>query len=292
MSTEQSVDGWFPIARRSELKVGDVVPMTLHGEEYVLYRRESGEPAMLEAFCPHLGAHLGYGGCVIGEDIRCPFHHWTWSPTGENVDIPYSDRPVKGRRLEPVALTEDGPFVLARQGAAAMARVADPIRTLLPNSGDTSGWPVKEWEEAEFDLRLPLVNLADGATVEFLFGVPVLETVAVDTDDESHLHLTHQCESGRISVQARGLGLIAISGDGVGVADHLIGLRPSKTGQVIVTATSPDGEETFDIVERHRELLKHMRYRDNGGGLDAPTEAYAKTVSWVDDWDPTLRNGA
>ena len=31
---------------------------------------------MLDAYCPHLGAHLAEGGRVQGESVRCPFHAW------------------------------------------------------------------------------------------------------------------------------------------------------------------------------------------------------------------------
>ena len=31
-----------------------------------------------DAYCPHLGAHLGHGGIINGECIECPFHAWRW----------------------------------------------------------------------------------------------------------------------------------------------------------------------------------------------------------------------
>jgi len=45
-----------------------------------------------DAYCPHLGAHLGAGGRVEGECIRCPFHGWTFKGgDGRLANIPYSD---------------------------------------------------------------------------------------------------------------------------------------------------------------------------------------------------------
>ncbi len=46
------------------------------GVDLVLFRTESGKAVGTDPYCPHLGAHLGYGGQIEGETIRCPFHHW------------------------------------------------------------------------------------------------------------------------------------------------------------------------------------------------------------------------
>ena len=50
---------------------------------------------LVDAHCPHMGAHLGYGGAIDGEGIRCPFHHWCFDADGHCVDVPYAK--VAGR---------------------------------------------------------------------------------------------------------------------------------------------------------------------------------------------------
>ena len=54
----------------------------------------------MDAFCPHLGAHLGHGGHVEGCRLVCPFHGWEWNPDGSNAEIPYSDRVQERARLK------------------------------------------------------------------------------------------------------------------------------------------------------------------------------------------------
>jgi 3-ketosteroid 9alpha-monooxygenase subunit A len=85
-------NGWFQIAYDDEVKPGDVVPLKYFGRDLVLFRTEGGELTVLDAFCPHLGAHLGYGGCVKGESIQCPFHAWRFGADGKCVEVPYAQR--------------------------------------------------------------------------------------------------------------------------------------------------------------------------------------------------------
>ena len=72
-------DGWFQVGYSDELAPGQVVPLKYFGRELVLYRGEDGVAHLLDAHCPHLGAHLGHGGRVVGADIECPFHAWKFS---------------------------------------------------------------------------------------------------------------------------------------------------------------------------------------------------------------------
>jgi 3-ketosteroid 9alpha-monooxygenase subunit A len=84
--------GWFVIAWSSELPAGGVMPLRYFERDLVLFRTESGAVHVLDAHCPHLGAHLGHGGTVVGETVACPFHAWRFDGSGRCTQIPYAER--------------------------------------------------------------------------------------------------------------------------------------------------------------------------------------------------------
>jgi 3-ketosteroid 9alpha-monooxygenase subunit A len=91
--------GWFRVADSDELAPGQVRGVRYAGEELVVYRGENGQAVVLDAFCPHLGAHLGHGGRVVGNSIRCPFHAWRFDGSGRCVEVPYARRIPPNARI-------------------------------------------------------------------------------------------------------------------------------------------------------------------------------------------------
>ena len=90
--------GWFAVGISSELDVGQVEAVEYFGEQLVLFRKADGTPALLDAYCPHLGAHLGHGGTVRGEELVCPFHGWGFTADGTCTSMPYGKRIPKTAR--------------------------------------------------------------------------------------------------------------------------------------------------------------------------------------------------
>lgn len=95
--------GWFFVSYSDEIAVGEVKPLRYFGKELVIFRNESGEVGVLDAYCPHLGAHLGHGGKVEGDSIRCPFHAWQFKPDGFCSKIPYAKAFPPRAKREPLA---------------------------------------------------------------------------------------------------------------------------------------------------------------------------------------------
>ena len=85
--------GWFMVAFSDELPVGGVLKMNYFGQAQVAYRGEDSLVRIKDGYCPHMGAHLGAGGKVEGNSIRCPFHAWVFDgESGACTEIPYCDR--------------------------------------------------------------------------------------------------------------------------------------------------------------------------------------------------------
>jgi phenylpropionate dioxygenase-like ring-hydroxylating dioxygenase large terminal subunit len=85
-------NGWFVVAEARDLAPGEMRALRVFGTDVVLFRGDDGTPHMVDAYCAHLGAHLGAGGRVEGDCIRCPFHGWRYAGTsGVCNEIPYGD---------------------------------------------------------------------------------------------------------------------------------------------------------------------------------------------------------
>jgi len=93
-------NGWFVLTYSEDLPRGSVVRMRYLQRELVAFRGVSGVVSVLVAYCPHLGAHLGVGGAVVGDTIRCPFHGWRWDGQGACAEIPYAKRIPAAARAE------------------------------------------------------------------------------------------------------------------------------------------------------------------------------------------------
>jgi phenylpropionate dioxygenase-like ring-hydroxylating dioxygenase large terminal subunit len=105
--------GWFQVAWPHELVPGQAVPRYYFGRHLVLWRDDDGGFHTQDAFCPHLGAHLGHGGIVKGCEIECPFHGWEFDAEGRNTDIPYSKRTNAKARLRTFPTIERNGLVMA-----------------------------------------------------------------------------------------------------------------------------------------------------------------------------------
>ncbi|ETO05168.1 hypothetical protein RFI_32227 [Reticulomyxa filosa] len=62
----QYPNGWYFLVYSKDIKKGQVKNVSALGQQFVVFRGESGAVGVLDAFCPHLGANLGVG----GKDVR------------------------------------------------------------------------------------------------------------------------------------------------------------------------------------------------------------------------------
>jgi nitrite reductase/ring-hydroxylating ferredoxin subunit len=127
--------GWYTIATSREVAAGEVQTVKYFGEELILYRTESGEARLTDAYCPHLGAHLG-AGRVEGENIRCAFHGFEFGGDGRCVRTAYGKAVPRKAKLGTWNVREHNGFIFAWYHPEAKQPEWDiPV---LP--GPTEGW--------------------------------------------------------------------------------------------------------------------------------------------------------
>ena len=105
--------GWYHVASLDELPPRKVLPLRALGRDLVLFRTKGGEAALLDAHCPHQGAHLGHGGRVIDETLRCPFHGWRFGADGRCALAAGADAIPRGAEVARYPLLERGGGLVA-----------------------------------------------------------------------------------------------------------------------------------------------------------------------------------
>ena len=80
--------GWFMVARIDELSATEPLSIRLLGRKMVGYLDQSGQPAVLDSVCPHMGADIAIGGKVDDGGVRCPFHGGRFGANGKCNNIP------------------------------------------------------------------------------------------------------------------------------------------------------------------------------------------------------------
>lgn len=96
---------WYFVGLGAELQPGDLRSVRVAGADWVLWRGEDGQAHMQSAWCPHLGAHLGHGGKVVGSEIRCPFHGFRFDGSGQCTASGYNTKPPAAK-LRSLPITE------------------------------------------------------------------------------------------------------------------------------------------------------------------------------------------
>lgn len=94
-------NGWIPLIESMNVEPGSVKKAIIVGRDVIVTRSADGKQVnVLDAYCPHMGVHIGIGGKVreVNNDscVECPFHGWTFRTSdGQCVRIPYQSNPTR-----------------------------------------------------------------------------------------------------------------------------------------------------------------------------------------------------
>lgn len=163
--------GWFVACYSDELAVGEVRPLRYFGRELVAWRGEDGQARVIDAYCRHLGAHMGYGGKVHGNQLECPFHAWRYDETGAVNEIPYS------RSIPPQAKRPCGGWTTAEANGFVWIWYhpsGEPPKwelEVFPEVGDPNWTPFDRYEWlVHAPLQFMAENAADSAHFKYVHG--------------------------------------------------------------------------------------------------------------------------
>jgi len=240
--------GWFQVAWSDELQHGQVLPLHYFGEHMVCYRTESGEVHVLDAVCAHQGAHLGYGGKVEGDCVRCPMHGWAWAADGSNIDIPDSSRDRVKARLRTWHVCERNEQIYVWHDADQRPPTWDlpEFEYFADRSYRRSATLGRKiWREAKMAPQMLIENTVDVAHIRWVHG-GVSPAVQEDATVRDHLFQSVINQSFPTATGGEFIGRTVVDNFGVGITCSDMSPTPSIRVINIENAT-PISPEVIDL---------------------------------------------
>ena len=267
-------EGWYFIAARDDILRRKLIEKTWMGEEIIAWADRDGRICVSDAFCPHLGSHMGptVGGMVRDGCLVCPFHGFEFDTSGRCVATPNAPAP-RAVRLQVYHTAEILGMVFAWWGAGGR-----PPQWQLPEGPPTG----PEWSRLRScTLRFrghPQETAENSVDVEHLgytHGYDDVEPTATLSIDGAYLKSCFDFSNVR-----RTLGLFDVVSE-VSAITHVHGLGFSYVEihektigmdvRMWVLTTPVDGTlVALTLVTQVREIRKPRRFITGLGFLPVP----------------------
>ncbi|MEU0496149.1 Rieske 2Fe-2S domain-containing protein [Mycobacterium sp. NPDC006124] len=321
--------GWFQVAWSDEIAVGEVRTMKYFDQELVAWRAESGRLTVMNAYCEHLGAHLGFGGTVVGEVLQCPFHGWQWSQEGRNVCIPYEDRPNRGRRITSYPVTERNQSVYVWhdvEGRAPFFEAPDVFASFGGGATQDHYYPQQRLFRPGLELhpQYVLENGVDFAHFKYVHGTPIVPVFTrhdfADAVSYVDFTITFEGDDGQ-RIEDVDSGVEAVNG-GLGIAvTKSWGMIDNRTisaitpvdeftsdvrfmvyiGRPTKVVRDPDrarvkaqefGDEVIRQFSQDVHIWAHQRYSDPPALANSEQQGFTAIRTWAKQFYPDGRGGS
>ncbi|MEI2715265.1 MAG: Rieske 2Fe-2S domain-containing protein [Nocardioides sp.] len=248
--------GWFQVAWSDEIETGQVHRMKYFGQDLIAWRANSGKVTVMDAYCQHLGAHLGYGGTVTDNDtIQCPFHGWEWNDKGRNTCIPYESRPNIGKKIKTYPTTERNEAIYMwhdTEGREPFIEVPDVFTDFDGGLTADDYFPARPGrtllgEQQKLHPQYVVENGVDFAHFKYVHKVPIIpEFTRHDFDQPtSYVDFTITFDD-----SMAGMGLDEVE-SGVNAINGGIGISVTRSWGMFdhrtATSVTPVDDETCDI---------------------------------------------
>ena len=265
-------EGWYFVATRRSILRRKLIEKSWMGGEIVAWCDEGGRICVADAFCPHLGSHMGpsVGGVVRDGCLVCPFHGFEFDAAGRCVATPNAPAP-RAAKLKVFPTREILGMVFAWWGSGGRTPQWE-----LPDEPPSG----RDWSRLRLTTPLrfrghPQETTENGVDVEHLgytHGFHDVKTTAALTTEGAHLKVTVD-----FKVARRIAGIIPVNVD-TSAAIHVHGLgysfaelderRIGMESRLWVLATPVDG--TFvemTLASQTRELRRPRRFISGFGFL-------------------------
>jgi phenylpropionate dioxygenase-like ring-hydroxylating dioxygenase large terminal subunit len=233
--------GWFAVRYADELEPGKVEPLHFFARDLVAFRGEDGRAHVLNAHCPHLGAHLGHGGEVVGNAIRCPFHAWEFDgSSGDCVAVPYAKRIPPRARVTCWPTCERNGLVLVWYHPEGK-----PPSWEVPEIPEATSPDWSEPERFEWTVRTQpqeiTENAADSAHFRYVHGtlnVPQTEArfdgAIRNSLNKIRMKTPRGEVDGAVKSSAYGLGLVSVRYKGICETLQIGSVTPIDSERVVI----------------------------------------------------------
>jgi len=279
-------DGWFAVAYSDDVPVGTVQPLHYFGRDLVLARTEDGVARVFDAHCPHLGAHLGFGGRVVEDGIRCPFHAWRFDGGGRCVEIPYARKIPPRARLVPWTVQErNGRILVWRHARGEPPSFEIPE---LPEVGSPDWTPFerREWIVRSRNQEMA-ENSVDQAHFRFVHGTNTVAETELHVDgpllrvvSRSNVATPRGEATGTIEILAFGFGFgwtrfrgvveTLVLTSGTPIDDERVHMRLGLSVRRLGSVDATRGVGRAFLAEIERQFAQDIPIWENKAFLERP----------------------
>ena len=210
---------WQPVALSNDVPHGGApLPVTILGEDLVLFRDDQGRPGLLGLHCSHRGTDLSYGRVENG-GLRCVYHGWLYDVCGRVIEQPgepgggankdqIRHRAHPCREAGGVIFTYMGPgeppllpdyeFLTVPQEQRTVTKVLYECNYLQGNEGNIDPVHLSFLHQFLSEANVPLQRVVRGSdtTDNTLLGKDMAPTIEVELTDFG-LRICSQRASGR-----------------------------------------------------------------------------------------------
>lgn len=126
---------WLPVLRSERVKAGGApIKITMLGENYVVFRGENGDVAVLDERCPHRRCSLELANAQ-DNSLVCMFHGWKFHTSGKCIETPNEPDPAFPAKvpLRSFQVVEAGDAIWAYFGKGEAPPFPDLIFNRLPS---------------------------------------------------------------------------------------------------------------------------------------------------------------